>query len=210
MSFLMFIFRTVIFWLALLAAGFAIFLTLLPSPVPAHSVKGDAIVVVTGGFGRVAAGVALLQIERAPKLFISGVGKGVRVVDVLREAGIPPEVAVIYAPQVSLGHQATNTVENGTEIAAWVKEQGISNIILVSSRYHLPRAQLEVLMAAPGLHITPYATDIEATNNWWRQRWTTELMIREYLKTTWVAGQYGVQLVKNWWTGDVQRSKPIP
>jgi uncharacterized SAM-binding protein YcdF (DUF218 family) len=202
-SFFAFILRIAFFWVAFIAAGFVIFLTLLPSPVPAHSVHGDAIVVVTGGFGRIATGVVLLQTERAPKLFISGVGKGVRVTDVLREAGVPPDIAVIYGPKISLGHQATNTVENGTEIAAWVKDQGISNIILVSSGYHLPRAQLEVLMAAPGLHITPFATDLDSTHNWWRQRWTIELMIREYLKTVWVAGQYAVQEIQTWWANDV-------
>jgi uncharacterized SAM-binding protein YcdF (DUF218 family) len=210
MSFLLFIIRTVIFWVALLAVGFFIFWSVLPAPVAAHAVHGDAVVVVTGGSGRVGAGVALLQLGRAPKLFISGVGKGVRVQDVLREASVPTDISVIYAPKIWLGHQATNTVENGTEIAAWAKDQKVSDIILVSSSYHLPRAQLEVLMAAPNLHITPFAVDLETTNYWWRKPWTAELMLREFLKTTWVAGQYGVQTVKNLWAKDVQPELKTP
>ena len=203
-DFLAFIFRIVFFWVAVIAVGFVIFLSILPAPVPAHSVTGDAIVVVTGGSGRIATGVALLQVGRAPRLFISGVGKGVRVVDVLREANIPPDIAVVNAFKISLGHQATNTVENGTEIAAWAHAQKVSDIILVSSRYHLPRAQLEVLMAAPELHITPFVSaDTDATTHWWRERWTIELMLREYLKTGWVAGKYAVLQVKHWWAADI-------
>ncbi len=196
-SFFMFIVRSVIFWVAILATAFFIYWSSLPVPIEAHSVKGDAIVVVTGGNGRVGAGVALLQLDRAPKLFISGVGRGVRVSDVLHQSDIPADVAAIYTPKIWLGHQATNTVENGTEIAAWTKEQGVKDIILVSSSYHLPRAQLEVIMADPSLHITPFAVDTDIANHWWEKTWTTELIFREFLKTSIVAGQYAISWAKH-------------
>ena len=196
-SFFMFIIRSALFWVAILGTVFFIYWSTLPVPVEAHSVKGDAIVVVTGGNGRVGAGVALLQLNRAPKLFISGVGKGVRVSDVLRQSGIPVEVSVVYAPKISLGYSATNTVENGTEIAEWTKEQGVKDIILVSSSYHLTRARLEVAMANPDLHITPFAVDTDIANHWWQKTWTTELIFREFLKTAVVAGQYGISYVKH-------------
>lgn len=189
-SVLLFFVRAMLFWVALLAAGFVVYLTLLPSPVPASSVQAEAIVVVTGGSGRVAAGLALLQTDRAPKLFISGVGKGVRLSDVLREAGLASDVGAIDESRISLGHEATNTLENGAEISEWVKEHGVSRIILVSSSYHLPRAQLEAMMASPGLKITAFAVDSEVLRSWWQKQWTVELMLGEYLKTLWVAGQF--------------------
>lgn len=202
MGFISFLFRAVFFWVMVFAAGFAIYWALMPDPVTAHSVKADAIVVVTGGQGRVGAGIALLQLDRAPRLFISGVGKGVRVQDVLREAGIPPEVGAIFTPRIVLGYMATNTYENGHETAEWTKAEKVLNVILVSSSYHLPRAELELKMAAPDLHITPFAVDTEVSHQWWKKQYTTELMVREFLKTVWVAGQYGVKtvtiLVESW------------
>jgi uncharacterized SAM-binding protein YcdF (DUF218 family) len=146
-------------------------------------------VVVTGGSGRIAAALALLEADRAPQLFISGVGQGATIDDIVREAGgmQRPELMMCC---ITLGYEATNTYENGAETAAWLREKKINNVVLVSSNYHLPRARLELMMAAPDVDITPFATDTASTRQWWEKRWTTELVIGEYLKTLWALGRY--------------------
>jgi uncharacterized SAM-binding protein YcdF (DUF218 family) len=186
---LAFLFRLAVFVCAILALGFLVFWVTLPTPIPAADVSAQAIVVVTGGSGRIATALALLEAHRAPQMFVSGVGPNVTLRDLLREAG-DAKPAEALSCCVTLGHQATNTFENGTETAAWLKARNIHNIILVSSNYHLPRAGLELAMAAPDVTVTPFPTDTQTASHWWRQRWTAELMVGEYLKTLWVLGRF--------------------
>lgn len=184
-----FTFRICLLALAFLLAGFLVFWVAMPAPVPVQDVTGQAIIVVTGGQGRVAAGLGLLESGRAPQLFISGVGQGATVADVVREAGgmTHPELMRCC---ITLGYQAKNTNENASEVAAWLKAGKINQVILVSSNYHLARAQLELMMAAPGLEIDLFPTDTQSLTEWWKDRWKTELMVGEYLKTVWTLGRY--------------------
>ncbi len=185
----MFLVRLAVLVLTVLAVGFGIFWITLPAPVPAANVSASAIVVVTGGSGRIATALALLDAGRAPQMFVSGVGPNVGVRDLVRGAGGLHRLELMECC-IALGHQATNTFENGSEIAAWLKAHNIHDIILVSSNYHLPRASLELAMAAPDVKVTLFPTDTQTTSHWWQQRWTMELMIGEYLKTLWVMGRY--------------------
>jgi uncharacterized SAM-binding protein YcdF (DUF218 family) len=186
---ILFLIRMAILFVAILGFGFLIFLGAMPRPVLSQDVLADAIVVVTGGSGRVATALALLDAGRAPQLFISGVGRAVTVADIVREGGGLQKKELAECC-VTLGFEATNTYENGLETAAWLKSRDIKNIILVSSNYHLPRATLELMMASPDVKITSFATDTAATRQWWDKQWTTELVIGEYLKTLWAMGRY--------------------
>lgn len=186
--------RLVILLVGVLVVGFVCFWAALPMPIPVQNVSANAIVVVTGGQGRIATALALLESNRAPRMFISGVGQNVTLREVVRQAGGTHRPDLMQCC-IILGHQAMNTFENGTETAAWLKLNHIKNIILVSSNYHLPRAELELSMAAPDVKITAFPTDTQTTAHWWQQRWTTELMVGEYLKTLWVVGRYVPKLV---------------
>ena len=188
---LLFLLRTAFLLLVVLAFGFLLFWGAMPQPILSQDASADAIVVVTGGSGRIAAAMALLDAGRAPQLFISGVGRGVTLADLLREGG--EDIAVrndLLACCVTLGHMATNTYENGREVGEWAAQNNIKSIILVSSNYHLRRAELEVMIAAPNIEIIPFATDTASTRQWWKKRWTTELMLSEYFKTLWALGRY--------------------
>jgi len=203
--------RLTIMVVAVLVVGFICFWAALPIPVPSQNISASAIVVVTGGQGRIATALALLESGRAPQMFISGVGQNVTLRDLVREAGGLRRPDLMRCC-ITLGHQAMNTFENGTETAAWLKANHIKDVILVSSNYHLPRAELELRMAAPDVKITAFPTDTQTTAHWWQQRWTTELIVGEYLKTLWVLGRYTPKLVNqlfalghdrysNWETG---------
>lgn len=119
--------------------GFALFLLTLPAPLDtAHT---DAIVVLTGGSGRIDRGLALLRDHAAERMLISGVAPEVR----------PIELAVQYrqAPAlfrccIDLGHEAIDTRSNAQETAAWVRRHGYRTVRLVTSDWHLARARLEL------------------------------------------------------------------
>jgi uncharacterized SAM-binding protein YcdF (DUF218 family) len=89
---------------------------------------------------RIACGVELYRAGRAPLLLLSGGGSGpVAEADIMRElalaAGVP-EAALVGEPG------SRNTVENALNAARLLRERGISRIVLVSDRTHLPRAAL--------------------------------------------------------------------
>jgi len=58
------------------ALGFALFVLLLPKP--ASDQMTDAIVVVTGGPGRIQRGISLLEAGKAKRMLISGVDRQVK------------------------------------------------------------------------------------------------------------------------------------
>lgn len=147
--------------------------------VPPASEHTDAIVVVTGGSGRVEEGLKLLKSGAAPKLFISGVNKDVKVHELLR--GEEANAAV------TLGYEAEDTKGNADETAPWVRDNNIKSLRLVTSSYHIPRALLELRHQTPGVTIIAHPVktgqeyDVTATSYW-------ALTFKEYNKTlaTWI------------------------
>lgn len=132
-------------------AGFAWFVhaSLRPGPPPPHA---DGIVALTGGADRVETALHLLLAGRARRLLISGVAPAAGLADLARRARLDP---ARVAGQVTLGHQATSTVGNATETAAWVQAHRIRTLIVVTAGYHMQRALLELGRALPGTRLYP-------------------------------------------------------
>lgn len=107
----------------------------------------DAVVVFTGGAERVETGLKLFKEGRGQKLLISGVGKGVRLNQIIDE--------ISQQDAITLDHEATNTEQNVSETRAWVAKNDVKTLILVSAHYHLPRALLLLKQALPGVEIVP-------------------------------------------------------
>ena len=96
-------------------AGLVWFGASLPTGVADPARRTDAIVVLTGGTGRLRQGFELLEQDRAEELFVSGVGRGVKVGELLRiDRLAPPELACC----VVLGYKAGDTHGNALETAA--------------------------------------------------------------------------------------------
>lgn len=113
-----------------------------------------AIVVLTGGGGRLEYGLQLLAEHRGKVLFISGVGEKVTVSDILRLA--PDDtVSKINESNIVIGHQAENTIGNAEEIKNWLKDMPYKKILLVTSNYHMPRSLLELSTALPSVTFIP-------------------------------------------------------
>lgn len=141
----------------------------------------DAIVVLTGGSGRMAAGLELLAAGRAHKLFVSGVYDGVEVQELLRlSRRLPNEMECCIA----LGYRADSTMGNAYETADWMREQGFRSLRLVTANYHMRRSLLEFELAMPEIEVIPHpvAAPTVHLNDWWRWPGTANLLINEYDK----------------------------
>ncbi|MBR0553162.1 YdcF family protein [Stakelama marina] len=122
--------------------GFAIFMVALGHP--REGGHTDAIVVPTGGPGRIDRGLTLMQRHAAKRMLISGVAREVRPIELAVEYHVSPG---LFACCVDLGREAVDTRSNGDETARWVREHGYHSVRLVTSSWHMPRARMELTHA---------------------------------------------------------------
>jgi uncharacterized SAM-binding protein YcdF (DUF218 family) len=119
--------------------GFAIFMLALAQPADDRLVT-DAIVVPTGGAGRIPRGLALIEAQRARRMLVSGVATGLRKVDLIAANGHARAINCC----VDLGSEAVDTRSNADETARWVREHGYRSVRLVTSDWHMARARMEL------------------------------------------------------------------
>ena len=165
---------TITFWVI----GFIVFSTYAIGMKFHPSEKAETIVTLTGGNDRIKESIRLLQEEKAPHLFISGVNENVTGYHLLKE--VEPE----WKNKIELGHWAKTTHMNAIETAEWVSKNQIQSIILVTSFYHMPRSLLEIKRAIPNLKIVPYAVFPQSfgeSTDWIHTRYAWQLFL-EYHK----------------------------
>jgi uncharacterized SAM-binding protein YcdF (DUF218 family) len=167
--------------IALYVAGFVIFAARLDRHPPGEVPVADAIVALTGGEGRIAEAVKLLDDGKGARLLITGVHPEVKLSSLKKAMRSPSSK---FDCCVDLGRQAEDTIGNASETAAWVRRHDYHSIILVTSTYHMPRAALELGRAMPGVTITPFPVvqDTLHLDGWWDFPGTTRLLISEYSK----------------------------
>lgn len=161
--------------------GFFWYAASLPRSVGDDTSETDAIVVLTGGSERLSEGLELLSKQRAQKLFISGVYRGVDITDLFRVRQESPDE---FTCCVALGHEADNTEGNAVETAAWMREQGFRSLRLVTASYHMPRSLLEFRHAMHDLEIVPHPVFPAQfkTSNWWHRPSNAQLVAMEFTK----------------------------
>ncbi|GAB4356489.1 MAG: YdcF family protein [Kiloniellaceae bacterium] len=171
----------VLMLLAAYGIGFLWFTSLLPTEVVSDTRSTDAIVVLTGGSDRLGVALDLLSEDRARKLFVSGVYRGVDVRQLLDLSQHSPEDLSCC---VVLGYEADNTRGNAIETAAWMKEQGFTSLRLVTATYHMPRSLLEFHRLMPEVEIVPHPVFPEhfKRENWWMWPGSSTLLFTEYTK----------------------------
>jgi len=131
------------------AIGFLWFAVALPKPV-SEAVTTDAVIVVTGGPGRIARGLEVLDKGLADTMLVSGVDPEVRPVEFAAEFGVSPaEMACC----VTLGFAAVDTRSNAAETAKWVAQKEVRSLRLVTTDWHMRRAAGELDRALPN-HVT--------------------------------------------------------
>ncbi|OQW80481.1 MAG: hypothetical protein BVN32_01085 [Proteobacteria bacterium ST_bin14] len=122
--------------------GFAWFMAFLPGPLDNR--RTDAIVVPTGGPGRIDRGIALLKTGAAKRMLVTGVAPGVRPVDLAIEYRTSPQ---LFTCCIDLGREAVDTRSNAEETRGWVRRHGYRSVRLVTADWHLRRARLELTHA---------------------------------------------------------------
>lgn len=128
------------------AAGFLVFVVALPRPWAAPETT-DAVIVLTGGAGRIAHGLEVLDQEQAGKLLVSGVDPEVRPGEFAAEFGVAPAQMQCC---VTLGYAAVDTRSNAAETAKWVAQNEVRSLRLVTTDWHMRRAAGELERALPG------------------------------------------------------------
>lgn len=139
---------------------------------PAIAAPLPGAVVLTGGGGRVNAGVMLLAENKARRLLISGVNPRTSEAAIRRTVtGIADRerLAGLFTCCVQLGREALDTLGNAREARDWATARGIDRLVVVTSDYHMPRALLEMRRALPGATLTPWpvATPLLRATDWY-------------------------------------------
>ena len=125
--------------------GFAWFAIFLPQPLDGR--QTDAIVVLTGGAGRIDRGIALLQGGATKRMLISGVDRSVRPVELAAQYQAPE---TLFACCITLGREAIDTRSNAIETARWLERRDYKTVRLITTDWHMRRAALELRQALPG------------------------------------------------------------
>jgi uncharacterized SAM-binding protein YcdF (DUF218 family) len=172
-------FTTILLALLAYALGFLIFVARLPA-APKASPKVDGIVVLTGGEERLDTAVALLERGVGKRLLVSGVD----IETPKRVLGHMAHGKARFECCADIGYAAQDTHGNAEEAAEWAREHHFKRLLIVTARYHMPRALREFASAMPDVRLTAWPVDPDRVDvaHWWRQPHTAALMQREYVK----------------------------
>lgn len=139
----------------------------------------QAIIALTGGRNRIIEATKLLNDGKADKMFISGVAKKASLKAIQKRNGLATE----NSREIALGKKATNTIENAIETKAWLEQNHVQSIRLVTSNYHLPRSIMEFKAQNPDLKIIAHPVYSEKVyKNWWQSWHSFALIFSEYNK----------------------------
>ena len=126
------------------AFGFLWFAVTLPGPI-GHA-KTDAVLVPTGGPGRIARGLEVLRDEDARRMFVSGVDPEVKPREFARQFNVRAREMRCC---VTLGFLAVDTRSNAGEAAQWMTSNDVKTVRLVTTDWHMRRAAAELRNSIP-------------------------------------------------------------
>jgi uncharacterized SAM-binding protein YcdF (DUF218 family) len=131
------------------AIGFLWFVVALPRPADGAE-ESDAVIVPTGGAGRIARGLEVLDQQLADKMLVSGVDPEVKPAEFAAEFAVEAEQMECC---VTLGFAAVDTRSNAAETAKWVAQNEVRSLRLVTTDWHMRRAAGELDRTLPD-HVT--------------------------------------------------------
>ena len=151
--------------------------------------KADAIIVLTGGKGRVEEGLYLLRRGMAGLLIISGVNEDADVDSIyLKKLNEDEKLKII------LEKRSKSTYENAIEVGRLLNAYNIRSLVLMTSLYHMKRAEyIFTRVLPPGVRIETYGV---STPNFDETRWWSGnnllLLTVEFLKYYWYVAEFSV------------------
>ena len=147
---------------------------------PGTAPNADGIVVWTGyGGGRLETGGALLKAGKGERLLISGVNPKNNLEDITELVRVDSKTAKCC---IDLDYLATDTIGNARETSSWAQALGYEHIILVTSAYHMPRAQLEISAVSGRMKITAYPVIRSEAGRWFNVGARFKQLFQEYGK----------------------------
>jgi len=121
------------------ALGFLLFGITLGAPATSAAAT-DAIVVITGGGGRIEHGVAMLSRGKGKRLLIAGADPAVTKDDLVRRLGGQRRLVRCC---VDLGSESVDTRSNAEEARRWLERKNYRSARLITSDWHMRRAAYE-------------------------------------------------------------------
>lgn len=124
--------------------GFVLFAVTLPRPQDGG--KTDAVIVLTGGSGRIDRGIKALNEGWSHKMLVSGVDREVRPREFQAGYNVPSEMMDCC---LTLGFDSVDTRTNAREAAAWVADNKVTSIRLITTDWHMRRSAFELSQMMP-------------------------------------------------------------
>ncbi len=143
-----------------------------------REIKTDAIVVLTGGRGRVEEGLRLYREHKSIWLFLIGVDPAVQKGDLIKSGDMHKDEGVV------MEKVSRNTLENAFYARDLILKKEIHSIRLITSRYHMKRATLIFRNLLPkDIAIYPYPVDTKnLKEKWWNDGGSFRLLFTEFYK----------------------------
>lgn len=185
--------RIYIIALALVPAGFIYLLSGFVADIGGYGAaasKADAIVVLTGGKGRVEEGLRLLRRGTGDLLVLSGVNRAADLDSIF----ISSSLGDAERERIVLEKDSRSTYGNAVEVERIVSERSIGSLILITSGYHMKRAERTFRRVLPArVVIEPYAVDSPNFDGerWWRGT-TLWISLVEFVKYYWYEARFAV------------------
>lgn len=174
--------------LGVFLGGFLWFADSVASMRPPEGAKGDAIIVLTGGYQRIEQAVGLLRDGVGKRLLISGVNPTTTRSQIRK---MTQGSSDMFSCCVDMGYKAIDTIGNANEAASWIRDHGYSAIVVVTNNYHMHRSLYELRNASPQTEFIAYpviSADLVRTN-WFVEPDVVRTMLYEYLKFVAAAGR---------------------
>lgn len=136
------------------ALGFILFAVTLPKPAegpaglsgPSGAPPASAVIVLTGGEGRIARGLEVLRRGWAAQMLVSGVDPEVRANEFAARYRV---AGPLMQCCITLGRESVDTRSNAQEARRWVEARRITAVRLVTSDWHMRRAEWELRRVLP-------------------------------------------------------------
>lgn len=123
----------------LYALGFILFGVTLGRPADAAT-STDAIVVITGGSGRIEHAMKVLERGKAKRVLIAGADPLVRKRDLVSRFGANGRLVKCC---VDLGSESVDTRSNAEEAQRWLAKHSYKSVRLITNDWHMRRAAYE-------------------------------------------------------------------
>jgi len=163
-----------------LGIGFVVFVNGLGRLESEFGRRVDGIAALTGGADRIGDAMSVLREGRARRLLITGVNVAVSDQTLIRTIGN----ADLFACCIDIGRDALNTVGNARETADWAARHGYRSVMVVTSRYHMPRALVELRRHLKDVEFIPHPvmSDSLRIEAWWQDAGLFRLLFIEFAK----------------------------